>query len=54
MKKTKTKTGLKVFGSKSKKIYETFNAVANDFYEYANIKFDTVLGNWNYVVNPSF
>jgi hypothetical protein len=54
IKKTKTKTGLKVFVRVSQKVYETFNAVANDFYEYAKIKFDTVLGHWNYVVNPSF
>ncbi len=39
----KTKTGLKVFVRVSKKIYETFNAVASDFYERANIKFDSVM-----------
>ena len=53
IKKTTTKTGLKVFTRVSKKIYETGKKVASDFYEYANIKFDSVLGNWNYVVNPN-
>jgi hypothetical protein len=53
IKKTTTKTGLKVFTRVSKKIYETGKKVASDFYEYANIKFDSVLVNWNYVVNPN-
>jgi len=52
IKKTKTKTGLKVFVRVSKKVYEAGKKVASDFYEYANIKFDKVLGNWNYTVNP--
>jgi hypothetical protein len=52
IKKTKTKTGLKVFVRVSKKIYETGKKVASDFYEYANIKFDKVLGDWNYTINP--
>ena len=53
IKKTKTKSGLKVFTRVSKKIYETGKKVAEDFYEYANIKFDKVLGAWNYTVNPA-
>ena len=53
IKKTTTKTGLKVFTRVSKKTYETGKKVASDFYEHANIKFDLVLGNWNYVVNPN-
>jgi hypothetical protein len=53
IKKTTTKTGLKVFARVSKKIYKTGRKVASDFYEHANIKFDSVLGNWNYVVNPN-
>jgi len=52
IKKTKTKTGLKVFARVSKKIYEKGKKVASDFYEHANIKFDRVLGEWNYTVNP--
>ena len=53
IKKTTTKTGLKVFARMSKKIYATGKKVASDFYEYANITFDAVLGKWNYVVNPN-
>lgn len=53
IKKTKTKTGLKVFVRVSKKIYETGKKVASDFYEHANIKFDKVLGKWNYTVSPA-
>jgi len=52
IKKTKTKTGLKVFARISKKIYSTGKKYASNFYEYANIKFDKLLGAWNYVVNP--
>ena len=52
IKKTKTKTGLKVFARISKKIYEKGKKVASDFYEHANIKFDIVLGEWNYTVSP--
>jgi len=52
IKKTKTISGLKVFARISRKIYETGKKVANDFYEHANIKFDRVLGAWNYTVNP--
>jgi len=51
--KTKTKMGLKVFSHLSKKKYELGRKVACNFYEYANIKFDTILGNWNYVINPA-
>ena len=47
----KTKTGLKVFASISKKIYTKGKKVASDFYEHANIKFDRVLGEWNYTVS---
>jgi len=50
--KTTTKTGLKVFARVSKKLYEIGKKVASDFYESANIKFDKVLGAWNYVVRP--
>jgi hypothetical protein len=53
IKKTKTKTGLKVFVRVSKKIYETGKKVASDFYDRANIKFDNVLGKWNYTVSPT-
>lgn len=52
IKKTRTKTGLKIFSRISKKIYRTGKKAASDFYEYANIKFDKILGDWNYVVNP--
>lgn len=52
--KTTTKTGLKVFAKVSNKIYEIGRKAASDFYDYANITFDKVLGNWNYVVNPCF
>ena len=52
IKKTKTKTGLKVFARISKKIYETGKKAAFDFYEHANIKFDKILGSWNYVASP--
>ena len=52
IKKTKTKTGLKVFARISKKAYEIGKKIACDFYEYANIKVDKILGSWNYVINP--
>ncbi len=52
IKKTKTKTGLKVFARVSKKIYETGKKIASDFYVYANIKADKILGDWNYIINP--
>ncbi len=53
IKKTTTKTGLKVFSRVSKKVYETGKKVASDFYDHAKITFDAVLGKWNYVVNPN-
>ena len=52
IKKTKTKTGLKVFVRVSRKVDKTGKKVASDFYQWANIKFDKVLGRWNYTVNP--
>jgi hypothetical protein len=54
VKKTTTKTGLKVFARISKKTYSSGKKAALDFYEYANIKFDKTLGAWNYIVNPIF
>ncbi len=53
IKKTTTKSRLKVFARISKKIYKIGKKVASDFYEYANIKFDKILGAWNYTVNPT-
>lgn len=53
IKKTKTKTGLKVFARVSKKIYKKGKKIASDFYDKANIKFDEFLGSWNYVVSPN-
>jgi hypothetical protein len=52
IKKTKTKTGLKVFTRVSKKTYKKGKKVASDFYDNANIEFDKFLGFWNHVVNP--
>lgn len=52
IKKTTTKTGLKVFVRVTKKIYKTGKKVASDFYEWANIKVDKKLGQWNYVISP--
>ncbi len=52
IKKTTTKTGLKVFARITKKIYEKGKEVADDFYDYANLKFDKVLGHLNYTVSP--
>jgi len=43
---------LKVFARVTKKIDETGKKVASDFYEWANIKADEKLGQWNYVVSP--
>lgn len=51
--KTTTKTGLKIFTRVSNKVYELGRKVASNFYEYANIQFDEVLGVWNYAVNPT-
>jgi len=52
IKKTTTTTGLKVFARITKKVYKTGKKVASDFYEWANIKADEQLGQWNYVVSP--
>ncbi len=52
VKKATTQTGLKVFTRISRKIYETGKKVAADFYDHVYIKFDEILGQWNYVVNP--
>ncbi len=49
----KTTTGLKVFARITKKVYKTGKKVASDFYEWANIKADEKLGQWNYVVSPT-
>lgn len=54
VKSAKTETGLKVFVRVSKKIYEKGKKAADDFYDNAKIKFDRVLGLWNYVVSPMF
>ena len=48
----KTTTGLKVFARVSKKVYETGKKVAVDFYDWANIQYDKILGRLNYAVNP--
>ena len=53
IKKTTTTKGLKIFTRVSKKVYETGKKVASNFYDYANIKFDEILGRWNYVVSPT-
>lgn len=50
--KTTTSKGLKVFSKISKKVYETGKKVVEGFYEWANITFDKIIGNLNYVVNP--
>jgi len=52
IKKTTTTTGLKVFARVSKKVYETGKKVAVDFYDWANIQYDKILGRLNYAVNP--
>ena len=52
IKKTTTTTGLKVFVRVSKKVYVTGKKIAVDFYDWANIKYDEVLGRLNYVINP--
>jgi hypothetical protein len=52
IKKTTTKTGLKVFTRISNKVYALGRKAASNIYEYANIKFDQFLGDWNYAVNP--
>lgn len=45
-----TSTGLKVFTKVSKKIYEKGKKVSENFYDYAQIVHDEVLGKWNYMV----
>ena len=53
VKRTTTRTGLKVFARITKKIYRTGKKVASDFYEWADVKADEKLGDWNYVVSPT-
>lgn len=50
--KTQTKTGLSVSVSIIDKIYELGKKVAEGFKENMLIKFDDVLGRWNYTANP--
>jgi len=52
IKQTTTSTGLKVFARVTKKIYTIGKKVVSDFYEWANIKADKKLGQWNYVISP--
>jgi len=52
IKKTTTTTGLRVFARVSKKVYVTGKKVSVDFYDWANIKYDEVLGRLNYAINP--
>jgi len=52
LKRTTTKTGLRVFARIAKKVYAAGKKVADDFYEHAHIAFDKVMGAWNYVVSP--
>lgn len=52
--KTTTSTGLKVFSTILDKVYQTGRKYASDFKENMTIKFDSFLGNWNYVVMPNF
>lgn len=49
IKRTKTKTGLKVDVEINDKVYETGRKVAEDFKENMAIQFDAYLPNWNYV-----
>ena len=53
IKKTTTKTGLKVLARITQKVYEKGKEAAADLYDKANIKFDKTLGNLNYVVSPN-
>ncbi len=53
IKQTTTTTGLKVFARITKKIYKTGKKVVNNFYEWANIKVDKKLWQWNYVISPT-
>jgi hypothetical protein len=50
--KTNTKTGLQVTASILDKLYETGKEAAKDFKESMKIKFDEILGRWNYRVCP--
>jgi hypothetical protein len=50
--KTTTKTGLKVCAHVIKKEYEKGKKVAEGFKESMKIKFDKVLGQWNYRAMP--
>jgi hypothetical protein len=50
--KTQTKTGLSVSVSIIDKIYELGKKVSEGFKENMLIKFDDVLGGWNYTANP--
>lgn len=50
--KTSTKTGLKVFTSVMDKIYKIGRKATDRFKENLNFAFDSILGNWNYVVYP--
>jgi len=52
IKKTTSTNGLKIFARISNKVYETGKKVADDFYQWANIKFDEKLGHLNYVIHP--
>jgi hypothetical protein len=50
--KTTTKTGLKVRAHVIKKKYEKGKKVAEGFKESMKIKFDKILGQWNYRATP--
>lgn len=52
IKKSTTKSGLKVFARITTKIYEKGKKVSDNFYDNANLKFDKVLGHLNYTVSP--
>lgn len=52
MKKTKTRTGLRVTVGVIKKIYQTGRKVAEDFKRAMRIRFDGYLPKWNYVAIP--
>lgn len=50
--KTQTKTGLKVSASIMNKLYETGKEATKGFKDSMKIKFDEILGGWNYRVCP--
>lgn len=52
VKKTKTKTGLKVFSKINKKLYQTARKISDGFKEQMTIVFDSFLGKWNYRAVP--